>query len=75
MNSLLRQWCLDFHDAEYYKKSPVNDPLGPPAGGARVLRGNDNHPNIFSRSASRYGNGAFARRSAYGFRVVCEIGK
>lgn len=33
------EWVADWHDREYYLKSPDKNPLGPPAGEKRVLRG------------------------------------
>ena len=33
------QWCADWYGAEYYAKSPVDDPTGPDSGDDRVLRG------------------------------------
>jgi formylglycine-generating enzyme required for sulfatase activity len=33
------EWCNDFYDADYYAKSPAQDPKGPEAGKKRVLRG------------------------------------
>ena len=32
------EWCQDLHDDNYYKKSPVKNPQGPPRGQARVTR-------------------------------------
>ena len=33
------EWCADWHDEEYYEKSPKDDPTGPECGLHRVLRG------------------------------------
>jgi len=33
------EWCADWFDEGYYKKSPVQNPLGPGKGSVRVLRG------------------------------------
>ncbi len=54
------QWCADWYGAEYYAKSPIDDPIGPDSGDFRVLRGGswDGWP-FFTRSADRSG----ARRS------------
>jgi formylglycine-generating enzyme required for sulfatase activity len=32
------EWCLDWFDEEYYKKSPRENPQGPASGSNRVLR-------------------------------------
>ena len=33
------QWCADWYGADYYTKSPTDDPTGPSTGSFRVLRG------------------------------------
>jgi formylglycine-generating enzyme len=33
------EWCTDWFDADYYRKSPVDDPRGPLLGSERVIRG------------------------------------
>jgi formylglycine-generating enzyme required for sulfatase activity len=33
------QWCSDWYDADYYAKSPADDPTGPDSGTVRILRG------------------------------------
>ncbi len=42
------QWCADWYGAEYYAKSPIDDPTGPDSGDDRVLRGGSwlNWPEI-----------------------------
>ena len=39
MNGNVREWCSDWHDENYYKGSPKNNPKGPDSGIGRVLRG------------------------------------
>jgi formylglycine-generating enzyme required for sulfatase activity len=39
MHGNLQQWCQDWYDKDYYKKSPPKDPQGPEHGDRRVLRG------------------------------------
>jgi formylglycine-generating enzyme required for sulfatase activity len=48
------QWCADWYGAEYYAKSPVDDPTGPNSGEVRVIRGGswDGRPSD-ARSAKR----------------------
>ena len=33
------EWCADWYDEDYYRRSPKNDPTGPSVGRERVLRG------------------------------------
>ena len=33
------EWCADWYDADYYKRSPEKDPPGPDSGKAHVFRG------------------------------------
>ena len=49
-------WCADWYKFAYYRQSPRQDPLGPPKGSDRVLRGGcwlDHGP--LCRSAYRSG--------------------
>ena len=74
MGGNVGQWCADWFSAEYYKQSPPSDPLGPPTGTARILRGgNWGDPAFACRSASRYFHTPASRYARRGFRVVCEI--
>jgi len=48
------QWCADWYGAEYYAKSPIDDPTGPDSGDDRVLRGGSwSDWPVSSRSAER----------------------
>ena len=51
------QWCADWYGAEYYAKSPADDPTGPDTGDVRVLRGGSwgSGPDD-ARSAVRFWN-------------------
>jgi sulfatase modifying factor 1 len=64
-------WCADWYDAEYYGKSPAQDPPGPVSGQARLLRGGSwgRFPNG-CRSAFRFGEDPTGRGSDRGFRVA-----
>ena len=49
------QWCTDWYGAEYYARSPIDDPTGPDSGAVHVLRGGSWFVRpFFSRSATRY---------------------
>jgi formylglycine-generating enzyme len=65
-------WCADWYGADYYNKSPVDDPTGPAAGDCRVLRGGrwDDRPDI-ARSAWREGATPTLSNTESGFRVAC----
>ena len=42
------EWCHDFYAEDYYARSPERDPVGPPSGKNRVLRGGcwNSRPNL-----------------------------
>lgn len=69
------QWCADWYDKDYYGKSPVDDPTGPPDERGidnRVLRGCCWHSNGYETRAARRGwHRPESRDSEYsGFRVA-----
>jgi formylglycine-generating enzyme required for sulfatase activity len=73
MHGNVWQWCADWADSNYYKRSPRQDPPGPASGNCRILRGGswlDNGGNL--RSASHVWNVPDGRYSNFGFRVVAS---
>ena len=61
----------DWYGAEYYAKSPADDPTGPDSGVLRVLRGGSWYFRPFNcRSASRDGNSPDNRINYTGFRLA-----
>ncbi len=68
------EWCADWFDRGYYKRSPVVDPQGPAKGFLKVVRGSD---WIFVGEICRINHPIMSpwRKSPFvGFRVVCELG-
>ena len=65
------EWCADSYGADYYAKSPVEDPKGPDTGDGHVLRGGawDVRPSG-ARSASRNWGMRDSRNSGTGFRIA-----
>jgi formylglycine-generating enzyme required for sulfatase activity len=65
------QWCADWYDADYYRKSPASDPAGPSAGSERVMRGGSWYRGALNcRSADRYRGVPGCPDYGAGFRVV-----
>jgi sulfatase modifying factor 1 len=69
------QWVTDWHDPHYYEASPYENPLGPPAGQLRILRGgcwlvadvrmlSCSHRHKVPPDTYSYG---------IGFRIVCPV--
>jgi len=82
MHGNVSEWCADFYDKNYYRDSPLEDPLGPPLGVLStdydrfylVIRGGSWLDDARGcRSAYRYRAMPGNRYRLIGFRVVCEI--
>lgn len=68
------EWCSDWFDADYYKKSPSENPKGPSSGSRRVMRGgsflcHDSYCFRY-RVDARSSNEQDASTSNLGFRVA-----
>ena len=69
------EWTRDWYGADYYSKSPVDDPQGPAQGEQKVRRGGAWHTApLFTRLSFRNYNTVGSRYPNLGFRVVREIG-
>jgi formylglycine-generating enzyme required for sulfatase activity len=67
------EWCQDWYSDDYYAKSAVLDPYGPPVGALRVARGGSwGSQTKLCRSAARMRWYPSTKLCSVGFRVVCE---
>ncbi len=64
-----REWCNDWYDENYYKKSPVKTPHGPKKGEYKVLRGGGFNFADTTCSYRDYDN-PIEKSSTVGFRCV-----
>ena len=54
MHGSVREWCADWWGEDYYRRSPLVDPQGPPTGNFKVIRGGAvKSYGRFARSAFR----------------------
>jgi len=71
MHGNVAEWCWEWHDREYYSRSPAEDPPEPAEGTHRLLRGgNWLVSNASCRSASRFSHVPEERSYYTGFRVA-----
>ncbi len=67
----VHEWCADWHAAEYYASSPLDNPAGPASGRRRASRGGSwRHAVTISRCAARSKIDPSFRYTDYGFRTV-----
>ncbi|NPV87100.1 MAG: SUMF1/EgtB/PvdO family nonheme iron enzyme [Anaerolineae bacterium] len=67
------EWVADWYDADYYGRSPRENPPGASSGGYRVVRGGSwNHNDDYVRAACRFRLGPSVTISNDGFR--CALG-
>jgi formylglycine-generating enzyme required for sulfatase activity/serine/threonine protein kinase len=71
MHGNVWEWCWDGYAADYYQKSPADDPRGPDQSVDRVFRGGSwDLDSRYSRSANRRGNTPTYLYNNLGFRVA-----
>jgi len=70
------EWCSDWYQANYYKKSPEKNPQGPENGRLKVHRGGSwyNTPEIL-RITNRRASKPITQNATIGFRFVKDLSK
>ncbi|MEW6735610.1 MAG: SUMF1/EgtB/PvdO family nonheme iron enzyme, partial [Acidobacteriota bacterium] len=65
------EWCYDWYDDSYYRRSPSENPLGPDKGIYKVIRGGSwNNTVNFCQVSFRKPTAPGFGSSAIGFRIV-----
>lgn len=72
------EWCADWFDNRFPLERPLVDPMGPPQGRARSIRGgsylcHDSYCNRY-RVAARHANEPSSTTGHMGFRLAADVG-
>ena len=70
------EWCSDWFSPDYHKRGPCENPVGPPTGTAKVIKGGSYlcHASYCNRYrvAARNANTPDSSTGNQGFRCVCD---
>ena len=70
----VHEWCADWHDADYYHRSPERNPAGPEQGVRRVARGGAwRHAQTICRVTLRSKLDPSFRYNDFGFRLARSL--
>ena len=70
----VHEWCADWHDKDYYSRSPERNPAGPDHGLRRASRGGAwRHVHTMCRVTLRSKLDPSFRYNDYGFRMARSL--
>jgi sulfatase modifying factor 1 len=74
MATNVHEWCADWHDKDYYGRSPERNPAGPDQGRRRAARGGAwRHAQTFCRVTLRSKLDPSFRYNDFGFRLARSL--